>query len=218
MYTIPEIKHTLLVLVLYTVKPLRTASFKKTKNLVYKTNYRLMQVKRIAECSKWGILQYFRLSFGYQATNYCYQIFVLSIFEWPFYTGFTVVLSSSSWFAMIFRLVPLAALSIPGRSRRQVYTLFIHIVRKTKIPFLSPKLVMNAKRYISQHTNRIDLIVLELISLSVPFIIIITLTEYGCILPNVLSHKLLCFLFLETKNPKTLKFFYERHGREKLIL
>ena len=32
-----------------------------------------MKVKRIAECSKWSILQYF-----------------LSFFEWLYYTGFTV--------------------------------------------------------------------------------------------------------------------------------
>ena len=43
-----------------------------------------MQVKSIAECSKGSILQtLIKLSF----VN---KIFVLSIFEWPFYTGFTV--------------------------------------------------------------------------------------------------------------------------------
>ena len=41
-----------------------------------------MQVKSIAECSKGSILQDFRPSLGY--------LFDLSIFEWPFYTGFTV--------------------------------------------------------------------------------------------------------------------------------
>ena len=39
-----------------------------------------MQVKSIAECSKASILQY------------DIKIFVLSIFEWPFKTGFTVVI------------------------------------------------------------------------------------------------------------------------------
>ena len=33
--------------------------------LVFKTNYRLMQVKSIAECSKGSILQYFRPSLSY---------------------------------------------------------------------------------------------------------------------------------------------------------
>ena len=32
----------------------------KRPKLGFKTNYRLMQVKRFAECSKWSILQYFR--------------------------------------------------------------------------------------------------------------------------------------------------------------
>ena len=42
-----------------------------------------MQFKRIAECSKGSILQYFRPSLS--------KIFVFfSIFEWTFYTGFTV--------------------------------------------------------------------------------------------------------------------------------
>ena len=31
----------------------------KRSKLVFKTNYRLMQVKSIAECSNWSILQYF---------------------------------------------------------------------------------------------------------------------------------------------------------------
>ena len=43
-----------------------------------------MQVKSIAECSKGSrILQYFQPPLSYH--------FVLSIFEWPFYTGFTVL-------------------------------------------------------------------------------------------------------------------------------
>ena len=43
-----------------------------------------MLVKRITECSKGNILQYTKLPF-------VIKIFVLSIFEWPFYTGFTVL-------------------------------------------------------------------------------------------------------------------------------
>ena len=60
------------------------ATLKKSKKLVFKTNYRLMQVKRIAECSMEhsAILSTF--------INLPFVIFVLSIFEWPFYTGFTV--------------------------------------------------------------------------------------------------------------------------------
>ena len=46
-----------------------------------------MQVKSIAECSKWSILQYFRPSVKLPIVI---KSFVLSIFQWPFYTGFTV--------------------------------------------------------------------------------------------------------------------------------
>ena len=61
----------------------------KDRKLVFKTNYRLMQVKSFTECAKWSILQYFRSSFSYHLSLRSDQI--LSIFEWPFYTGFTVV-------------------------------------------------------------------------------------------------------------------------------
>ena len=37
----------------------------KSQKLFFKTNYRLMQVKSIAECSKGSILQYFRPSLSY---------------------------------------------------------------------------------------------------------------------------------------------------------
>ena len=64
--------------------PLKTISF-------LKTNYRLMQVKRIAEYSKGEhsaiLLTFIKLPF-------VIKIFVLSIYEWPFYTGFTVWLGS----------------------------------------------------------------------------------------------------------------------------
>ena len=38
---------------------------KEDQKLVFKTNYRLMQVKSIAECSKGRILQYFQPSFSH---------------------------------------------------------------------------------------------------------------------------------------------------------
>ena len=41
------------------------ATQKEHKKLVFNTNYRLMQVKNIAECSKGSILQYFRPSLSY---------------------------------------------------------------------------------------------------------------------------------------------------------
>ena len=59
-------------------------SLKKTK-MVFKTDYGLMLVESIAECSKGSILQYFRTSLSYQLDQN-----VLFIFEGLFYTGFTV--------------------------------------------------------------------------------------------------------------------------------
>ena len=47
-----------------------------------------MQVKSIAECPKGSILQYFRPSLNYYII--VIKIFVLSIFELPLKTGFTV--------------------------------------------------------------------------------------------------------------------------------
>ena len=41
--------------IMYSVKPVYNGYSKKDQKLGFKTNYRLMQVKRIAEC----ILQYF---------------------------------------------------------------------------------------------------------------------------------------------------------------
>ena len=46
-----------------------------------------MQVKSIAECSKGRILQYFWPSYK---LPFVIKIYVLSIFEWQFYTWFTV--------------------------------------------------------------------------------------------------------------------------------
>ena len=43
----------------------KTTTLKKDHKLVFKTNYCLMQVKSIAECSKGSILQYFRPSLNY---------------------------------------------------------------------------------------------------------------------------------------------------------
>ena len=60
---------------------------KKDQKLVFKTPYRLMQVKKIAECPKrafCNISTFIKLPF-------VIKTFVLSIFAWLFYTGFTVV-------------------------------------------------------------------------------------------------------------------------------
>ena len=76
------------------VKPVLSGHSKRRPNVVFKTDYRLMQVKSIAECSK-GILQYFRPSISYHLSI---KIFVLSIFEWPLKTGFTVDYSDQQYY------------------------------------------------------------------------------------------------------------------------
>ena len=48
-----------------TVKPFLSCHSKRTPKLVFKADYRLMQVKSIAEYSKGSILQYFRPSLSY---------------------------------------------------------------------------------------------------------------------------------------------------------
>ena len=48
-----------------TVKPVLNDHSQKYQKLIIKTNYRLMQVKSIAECSKFSILQYFQPSLSY---------------------------------------------------------------------------------------------------------------------------------------------------------
>ena len=79
---------------LYTVKPEIIYSktclkgpLKNDQKLFFKTDYRLLQVKRIVECSKGSILQYFRPSLSYHLSL---RSMFLSIFESPLKTGFTV--------------------------------------------------------------------------------------------------------------------------------
>ena len=58
----------------------------KTK-MFFKTNYRLMQVKSIAKCSKGEHSAMLSTSIN---LPFVIKIFVMSIFEWPLKTGFTV--------------------------------------------------------------------------------------------------------------------------------
>ena len=73
---------------------LYSKNYQKDGKLVFKTNYHLMQVKSISECSKGEhsaiLLTFIKLSF-------VIKIFVLSIFEGLFYTGFTVVPTCASF-------------------------------------------------------------------------------------------------------------------------
>ena len=65
--------------------PLSYANLVGTPTLVFNANYRLIQVKSIAECS--SILQYFRPSLSYHLSL---RSLFLFIFEWPLKTSFTV--------------------------------------------------------------------------------------------------------------------------------
>ena len=58
----------------------------KDQKLVFKTNYRLVQVKSNAECSK----EHSAILSTFIKLPFIIKIFILSIFEWLFYTGFTV--------------------------------------------------------------------------------------------------------------------------------
>ena len=62
------------------------------QKMVFKTNYRLMQVKSIAKCSKASILplEHSAILLTFTKLSFVIKIFVLSIFdfEWQFYTGF----------------------------------------------------------------------------------------------------------------------------------
>ena len=49
-----------------------------------------MQVKSIAECSKGSPLEQPAIPLNFIKLPFVIKIFVMSMFEWPFYTGFTV--------------------------------------------------------------------------------------------------------------------------------
>ena len=63
----------------------KITTLKNTKHWFIKTSYRLMQVKSIAECLSTFITLPFVI-----------KVYVLSIFEWPFNTGFTMYMYQSS--------------------------------------------------------------------------------------------------------------------------
>ena len=59
----------------------------KRRTIGFKTNYHLMQVKSIAE---WCPLEHSAILSTFIKLPFAIKTFDLSIFEWPFYTGFTV--------------------------------------------------------------------------------------------------------------------------------
>ena len=62
-----------------TVKPVWSGNSKKYQKLVFKTDYGLVQVKSIAECSLDSAIL-----FTFIKLPFVVKTFVLSIFEWPF--------------------------------------------------------------------------------------------------------------------------------------
>ena len=69
------------------LKPCLKLPLKKDQNLVFKTDYHLMQVKSIAECSN---RDHSAILSTFIKLPSVFKSFVLSVFEWPLKTGFTV--------------------------------------------------------------------------------------------------------------------------------
>ena len=79
---------TLRTQIVSTVKPVYNRHSKKDQNWVSRTNYRLMQVKTVAECSKGSILQYFRPSLRYHLSlRSLFCLFLSGRFIPLFHTG-----------------------------------------------------------------------------------------------------------------------------------
>ena len=83
-----------------------------------------MQVKSIAECSHWSILQYF---LTFIKLPFVIQIFVLFISEWPLKTGFTVytfmqVLSTFIKLPFVIKIFVLSISEWPLKTGFTVYT------------------------------------------------------------------------------------------------
>ena len=85
-YARKYLKMIILWFVRYTVKPALSGHSKRRPKLVYKTDFRLMQLKSIAECS----MRAFSNNFGLSAL----KSFVLYTFDWPLKIGFTELQTS----------------------------------------------------------------------------------------------------------------------------
>ena len=70
-----------------TVKPVYNSHSQKGRKLFFKTNY-----QKYCRMLQGELLHYFRPSFK---LPFFIKFFVVTIFEWLFYTGFTVYLSSA---------------------------------------------------------------------------------------------------------------------------
>ena len=106
----------------------------KDRKLVFKTNYRLMQVKSIAECSEGSILQYFRPSLSYHLSKrslFC--LFLSGCFtQVLLYFLWSMLCSHYSWslfryFALYKGLLPKVLRLGPGK----LYSLEIRMMFST---------------------------------------------------------------------------------------
>ena len=77
---------------LHTVKPVLSGHSKTPPKMVFNTDYRVMQVKSIAECSK---REHSAIFSTFIKLPFSIKTFVLSIFKRLLDTGFTVFISSS---------------------------------------------------------------------------------------------------------------------------
>ena len=136
-----------------TEKPVLSGHLKRRPKIVFKTDYHLMQVKSIAECSKHSaiLLTFINLPFGI-------KIFVLSIFEWPLNRGFTVYCINVSARVIIkkFQKGP----HLKGPNNVTLYTLLrllckrLDLRRPENVSFMPPAfLLMPHKRYTSSHSK-----------------------------------------------------------------
>ena len=98
----------------------------KDQKMVFKTDYRLMQVKSIAECSEGR--EHFAILSTFIKLPVVIKIFALSIFEWPFYTGFTVsqlsirTLASTFLLVLLLKVNKICLFTIPNHSSQNQYT------------------------------------------------------------------------------------------------
>ena len=89
---------------------------KRRPKIGFQDQLLLMQVKSIAECSKGSILQYFLPSLK---LPFIFKTFVLSFFEWPLKTGFTVLLKL--WNDFCFGGFILYSLTLYNKPQNLVY-------------------------------------------------------------------------------------------------
>ena len=125
----------------------------KRPKLVFKTNYRLMQVKSIAECSKGSILQYFQPSLSYHLSVrslFClflsgrFTLVLLSLiksffFKLDIYWGRAV----AQWMGWLVRASPVSLRC--GSWARHIYPSLVLVQPRRTSPFITERLLMGRK-------------------------------------------------------------------------